>query len=271
MEFIRNLLRKILPFKAYNRVRYCWWKIKFYFPRRIASSVVRRSPRIKGCSVRTTSELVHRLRSINVFAPTPMCRAMSRHGSDKGQGWHNYSTVYFGLFGSLRNQPLRILELGLGTNNPSLPSSMGVNGVPGASLRGWRDFFRRGLIFGADIDRDILFQEDRIKTFYCDQCDSVAIRRLWMQPELQTDMDIIIDDGLHTFEANNSFLDESLGHLKSGGYYVVEDILQEDVGAWINALENGYPKRFPKYEFVLIELPNASNHHDNNLLVIHRP
>ena len=173
------------------------------------------------------------------------------------------------LFGKLRDQPLLIFELGLGTNNPKLSSTMGVNGRPGASLRGWRELFPHALVYGADIDRDILFEEDRIKTFYCDQLDSVAIRDLWSQAVLQGGMDIIIEDGLHTFEANTSFLDGSLERLRPGGFYVIEDINQKTIEKWHNQLETVYSKRFPNHEFALVSLPNSFNHLDNNLLIIH--
>ena len=84
--------------------------------------------------------------------------------------------------------------------------------------------FPNAAVCGADVDRRILFREDRIKTFYCDQSDRSSIRELWSQPDLQGGADIIIEDGLHTFEANVSFLEESLDHLCPGGIYVTEDI-----------------------------------------------
>jgi SAM-dependent methyltransferase len=195
---------------------------------------------------------------------------MTRHGSDKGRAWHNYTTIYSVLFGKLRDHPLLIFELGLGTINPNFPGSMGINGRPGASLRGWRELFPHALVYGADIDRDVLFEEDRIKTFYCDQLDSVAIRDLWSQPVLQGGMDIIIDDGLHTFEGNTSFLDGSLERLRPGGVYVIEDILQETIEKWRNQLEIIYSKRFPNHEFALVALPNSVNDYDNNLLIVRR-
>jgi hypothetical protein len=266
----RALLRRKLSPHAYQYVRYYWWCSRFYLPRLGASFFVRRTPKVQGFPRSHTSELIHQLRGINVFAPTKMCCVMTRHGSDKGRGWHNYTTIYSVLFGKLRDQPLRIFELGLGTNNPKLPSSMGVNGIPGASLRGWRELFPHALIYGADIDRDILCDEDRIKTFYCDQLDSVAIRDFWSQPVLQGGMDIIIDDGLHTFEGNISFLDGSLEHLRPGGVYVIEDIVQETIERWHNQLETVYSKRFPNDEFALVELPNSFNDYDNNLLIIRR-
>jgi len=195
---------------------------------------------------------------------------MTWHYSDKGKGLHNYTTIYSQLFGKLRDRPLRIFELGLGTNNPNLASTMGIHGRPGASLRGWRDLFPNAFVYGADIDRDILFEEDRIKTFYCDQLDSVAIRDLWAQPPLQGGMDIIIEDGLHTFEGNISFLEGSLERLRPGGTYLVEDILQETIKQWRDQLERVYSKRFPNYEFALLSPPNPQNELDNNMLIVRR-
>jgi hypothetical protein len=200
-----------------------------------------------------------------------MCWIMSRYGSDKGHGWHNYTTIYSALFKNLHNRPIRIFELGLGSNNPTLQSSMGIFGRPGASVRGWRAVFPKALVYGADIDRAILFQEDRIKTFYCDQLDPVAIRKLWSEPDLQGGMDLIIEDGLHTFEANISFLEGSLEQLRPGGTYVIEDIVQKWADAWCDRLQNVYVKRYPTYQFALVILPNPLNRFfDNNLLVVRR-
>lgn len=269
---IREFLWRKLSPQAFHYVRFFWLNCSFFLPRIVASVLVRRTPKVQDFPGGHTSErLLHQLRGVNVFAPTKMCRVMAWHGSDKGQGWHNYTTIYSVLFGKLRDQPLLIFELGLGSNNPTFPGSMGAHGRPGASLRGWRELFPHALVYGADIDRDILFEEDRIKTFYCDQLDSVAIRDLWSQPVLQGGMDIIIDDGLHTFEGNISFLDESLERLRPDGVYVIEDILQETITEWHNQLETIYSKRFPNHEFALVMLPNArSSGYDNNLLIIRR-
>jgi hypothetical protein len=132
---------------------------------------------------------------------TDLCFIMNYFGSDKGDpiesGNHNYTQTYDQLFKDIRKDKLRIFELGLGTNNPNFPSNMGVNGKPGASLRGWKQYFKNSEIFGADIDKGILFEEDRIKTFYCDQNNGDAIHEMWAKPELESGFDIIIEDGLH--------------------------------------------------------------------------
>jgi len=193
---------------------------------------------------------------------------MTKHGSDKGRVL-KYTTVYSALFKERSNEPLRILELGLGTNNPDVPSNMGIFGAPGASLRGWRDLFPHARVYGADIDRRILFQEDRIKTFYCDQLDRSSIRGLWSQPDLQGGADIIIEDGLHTFEANVTFLEESLGHLRPGGIYVIEDIIWNEVERLSDCLETVYSKQYPTYEFAFVTSLNGGTR-DPNLLVVRR-
>ena len=270
LKSFRELLKRQLAPHTYQWVRYYYWNGFFYLPRLAASCFIRRAPLVQSFSEGRTPELVRQLCSVNVFHPTRMCRVMTKHGSDKGHRWHNYTTIYSVLFGKLRDQPLRIFELGLGTDNPKLVSSMGVTARPGASHRGWREIFPQALVYGGDIDRDVLFEEDRIKTFYCDQLDSVAIRDLWLQPVLRGGMDIVIDDGLHTFEGNMSFLDGSLEHLRAGGIYVIEDIHCETVGKWHESVRNDLLRRFPNHEFAFVALPNSLNDRDNNLLIIRR-
>jgi hypothetical protein len=275
------MLRRNLSPEAYNRLRYTWWLGgRSYLPRLLASSVRRASPTVHSFGSVCGSSPLQRLRSVNVLAPTRLCRLMTWYGSDKGSmtwygnyqtmGFHNYTTVYAALFAPLRERPLRIFELGLGSNNPNMPANMSVEGRPGASLRGWRDFFPRALVYGADIDRDILFSEERIKTFYCDQLDPAAIARLWAEPELRGGMDILIEDGMHSFEANISFLEGSLEQLRPGGFYVVEDIHRKMMQRWLEVLESVYSKRFADYEFALVDVPNLHNPDSNILLIAQR-
>lgn len=203
---------------------------------------------------------------------TPLCTIMGKNKSDKGHAdiqssWHNYTTVYYSLFKDLQDRPLRVFELGLGTNNPSIPSNMGVGGRPGASLYGWREFFPFSTIYGADIDRDILFQTDRIKTFFCDQTNPTIIQTMWNQPELQDPFDIIIEDGLHSFEANVCFFENSIHKVKPNGYYIIEDILFSEMKLFFSKIEE-WKTRFPSFLFEMIAIPSKRNPYDNNLLVI---
>jgi hypothetical protein len=219
------LLRPVLPPKLVQFIRYWARCFSSYFPRLVTSRFVKRGPQVRSFGVALTpSLLTKQLETVNVLAPTKMCRVMTKYGSDKGR-LNNYTPVYSALFKNCCDEPLRVFELGLGSNNTDVPSNMGPFGAPGASLRGWREIFPQAIVCGADIDRSILFQEDRIKTFYCDQLDRSSIRELWSNPDLQGGVDIIIEDGLHSLEANVAFLEGSLDHLRPGGIYVTEDIM----------------------------------------------
>ena len=170
------------------------------------------------------------------------------------------------MFESIRYKPLRIFEfssraevadrsswsnsaevyrstMGLGSNNENISSNMGQYGRPGASLYGWQEFFINSQIFGADIDGDILFNSDRITTYYCDQTNPHIIKYMWKEPELQENFDIIIEDGLHTFDANIVFFENSIHKLKPNGIYIIEDIATSELELWPNKIkewENKY-------------------------------
>ena len=113
---------------------------------------------------------------------------------------------------------------------------MGIDGRPGASLYGWNEFFINSKIYGADIDSDILFNTDNIKTFYCDQTKPDIIKNMWNNNLLDGLFDIIIDDGLHTFYANECFFENSIHKLNKNGYYIIEDIREVDFELFKNKI-----------------------------------
>jgi hypothetical protein len=115
------------------------------------------------------------------------------YGSDKSRT-HNYHLIY----GALMRQPAQIqslLEIGLGTNNDDVVSTMGEAGKPGASLRAFRKYLPNATIFGADVDRRVLFEEERIQTYFVDQTKLSTFDDLGKI--IKAPLDFIIDDGLH--------------------------------------------------------------------------
>ncbi|MGA0607744.1 hypothetical protein ACO2Q0_17265 [Phenylobacterium sp. VNQ135] len=200
---------------------------------------------------------------------TSLCET---YGTDKGSfsmkgrpfKWppHTYADFYERFFGHCREYVRNVFECGLGTNNPELISSMGVAGKPGASLRMWRDYFPNAEIVGADIDGDILFTEERIRTFQCDQTDPEAIARLWEQVG-DVKFDLMIDDGLHTAKAAVTLLRNSLQRLKPGGFYIIEDVAFDMM---VDLL--GYLKKTSlNYEIVTLHRP-PERLRDNSMVVI---
>ena len=203
---------------------------------------------------------------------TPLCEIMGKHGSDKGskditKSWHNYTTLYYSLLKDKQQTVKRVFELGIGTTDTSIPNNMGVNGKPGASLRGWAEFFPLAQVFGADIDKRILFTEDRIKTYYCDQLNPIAIKGMWLNKDLVEGFDLILDDGLHRYDANICFLENSIHKLNPGGIYIIEDINNHNLGK-LNEKLDEFKKVHPNLQYNLVTLPSTVNKIDNRVLVI---
>lgn len=197
---------------------------------------------------------------------TYLCNLFNKYGSDKASD-HTYSKYYYNIFKDMRNNNIRLFEVGIGTNNPDIPWSMGSNGLPGASLYAWRDFFLNGNIFSADIDKDILFTDDRIKTFYVNQKDKKTIKNLWKNKELEEKFDIIIDDGIHDFFSNILFFLNSIHKLKKGGYYIIEDVRNKyEYNA--NKYFGKFISNNPDYTYKFVKEKSEIKKYDNNLIVI---
>jgi hypothetical protein len=137
-------------------------------------------------------------------------------------------------------------------------------GKPGASLRVWRDYFPNAIIYGADIDKDILFTENRIKTFYVDQLDPVAIKECWSSIN-EDDFDFILDDGLHTFDGGLTLFLHSINRLSANGIYIIEDVTINDLIEYKKFFSNS------EYEvnYVLMNRPGLPLS-ENSLVVVRK-
>jgi SAM-dependent methyltransferase len=197
-----------------------------------------------------------------------------KYGSDKGQinsaghpyHWpsHTYADFVERHFEHCREYIKSVFECGLGTGNPKYFANMGKNAKPGASLRIWRDYFPNANVFGADIDRDILFSEERIATFYCDQRNPQSVSELWENIK-EVSFDLMIDDGFHAFEANVCLFENSFHRLKKGGIYVIEDVA---ISSLFRFMKYFKATDF-NYEIVNLYRKNQSLE-DNSLVIIRK-
>ena len=171
-----------------------------------------------------------------------LCR---KYGTDKGffdstpakRNCHNYSGYYNQIFSHCRSNIKLVFECGIGTNNTKLVSSMGKLAKPGASLRVWRDYFPNAYIYGADIDKNILFKEKRINTIFVDQLDTKSIKKMWKKIN-KKNFDLIVDDGLHTFRAGINLFKNSINFLSENGIYVIEDVPYKDLIKYVEYFKN---------------------------------
>ena len=151
---------------------------------------------------------------------------ITQYQSDKTLS--GYSIYYDEIFKPIQLTTTDVLEIGIGTQLPDVPSSfIGISTnlghmkyTPGGSLRAWRDYFTSANIVGIDVAEDCKVTEDRIETFIVSSldkynCDKQLVNRSF---------DIIIDDGLHTALAQLQTLTNFFGRVKPDGWYIIEDV-----------------------------------------------
>jgi hypothetical protein len=133
------------------------------------------------------------------------------------------------LFATIRDDAKKIFECGIGTNNEDVQSNMTANGIPGASLRGWRDYF-----------------------WNADQTDPESIKNMWEQIG-ESDFDVILDDGLHEAHANITLLENSWDKLRHNGIYIIEDTYYTHQELKKYLKEKGY-------NFILVTFDNTASY-----------
>lgn len=149
---------------------------------------------------------------------------IQKYGSDKFKS--GYSYLYQEVLKPYRNKKIKHLEIGLGTLDPSIPSSFcGIYShyeyyKPSAILRAWREYFTDAEIYGIDVAPDCMIQEEGIRTFLGSSTDSVFTEKYFNNSLFDT----IIDDGLHTADAQYETFKNFFNKVKDGGLYIVEDI-----------------------------------------------
>jgi cephalosporin hydroxylase len=151
-----------------------------------------------------------------------LLECFDKHGCDKGSGRHRYDRFYEPIFEPIRNEPIRLLEIGI---------------FRGASIAAWLDYFPNAEIIGVDnFERippgEIKALKNSRVSFWA--CDSTALA-----PQIDK-VDFVIDDGSHDPVKQLQTLKMYRPLLKAGGMYVIEDIRN------MSAIANIRPAGFHK-------------------------
>jgi len=227
----------------------------------------------------------------DTFESTDLCTILDSNRSDKSypsdskdriddytelvlkkkRSFHNYSLFYHEFFSHIREDNMSIFEVGLGSNNSDVRGFMGNDARPGASLYAWSEYFKNGRIYGADIDKRIIFNDDnkRIKTYCFDQANRDSVRRAF--DEIGHKVDIIIDDGLHFPEYNMKFFENSFQYLEEGGLFIIEDLFlaRHTTKNFNKQHKRNLEKIRGTCRFAdILTLKSTFNKKDNNLMVI---
>jgi hypothetical protein len=142
----------------------------------------------------------------------PLTRLAIKYGTDKW-GFHFYTPIYHDLFSRLRDQAVRLLEIGVGGYELAT--------IGGASLQMWAEYFPQGQITGIDIAEKKLILSPRVKLFRGSQIDPVFLKKVCDE---RGPFDVIIDDGSHVPKHVVSSFNILFPSLVDGGMYVIEDV-----------------------------------------------
>ena len=227
---------------------------------------------LKNISINCLSTL---LSSLDDNINDQLSEIMSKHLSDKGYGLcnkfiksnirapngvcHNYTYFYNQLFNEYRHLPIKIFEMGVGV--PSCMSSWA------GSLKGWNEYFLNSTVFSADFDKNYLYNDDRIHSFYVNQESKESIKELWKKLSNES-FDLIIDDGPHTYTSNILFFKESFYKLKDKGLYIIEDVHLDFINTLHTDIVDFCNKNNIQVDVVklIIPYPKKFSHPSDNIL-----
>lgn len=132
---------------------------------------------------------------------------------------HHFTEFYDEMFRDRRESVRKVVEIGIGIMHPYY--------VKGASLFMWREYFPNATIYGADIDPDCMFEEERIQTILCDQTKAKDLENLIAITG--EDIDLFIDDGLHTPNSQVFTCLNIMQMVSRETVYVIEDVGHREI------------------------------------------
>lgn len=148
---------------------------------------------------------------------TTLVDLFDKYKCDKGNIKHNYERVYAPALDKLKDDSFYMLEIGVFKGNST---EAFIEYCPQVEIVGV-DIFTR-----VDIDRIPILNHERVIPCKCDSLEgpnddfkAIVGRRKF---------DIIIDDGLHTHEAQWKTFENFIPFLKKGGSYFIEDVWPYD-------------------------------------------
>jgi hypothetical protein len=117
---------------------------------------------------------------------------------------------------------------------------------------------------GVDINRNFLADpsRERVTLMHFDQLELNSNESLIAKLKADN-VSLIIEDGLHTAEANISAFVNLISFVNQGAIYVVEDINRNQLPFWEEA-----PKLFPNLHFKVRNMTNIGPY-DNIQIIIH--
>ncbi len=131
----------------------------------------------------------------------------AKYETDKGLGTHGFTEFYELFFRPIKDTARHVCEIGV---------------LEGASMKMWNDYFPNATVYGLDIEDTTRFETARVKTFVADQGKRRELGRFTAKYPVA--FDFVLDDGGHRMNQQQVSLAYFFPKIKSGGYYVLEDV-----------------------------------------------
>lgn len=188
----------------------------------LAKDGTRVSDVIEGAIVSHKSSAEQSADDERYFTHCTLRELFNKYGTNK-ETPQGFSGIYESLFADRRLDVRSVLEIGVGTMNPSVNSNMATAAMPhylpGGSLRAWRNYFPKARVVGVDIDDCFGAYETGIEIVLMDSTNPEIRERL----QGLAPFDLIVDDGSHVIEDQLATFRNCFPLLADGGYYFIED------------------------------------------------
>ena len=149
---------------------------------------------------------------------------------------HSYLPLYDTLLNPIRDTANNVLEIGIGPWEEK----------NGGSLLMWRQYFTKATIHGVDIlpeNRvlDELVQDDRVILY----TETNGYDKTFVSNNLENKkFDFLIDDGPHSLESQEKFIELYSPLLSDNGILIIEDVQHI---SWLQKLKNKTPENLKQY------------------------
>jgi hypothetical protein len=157
---------------------------------------------------------------------------LNNEGTDKNTS-HSYLPLYETLLKPIKETASNVLEVGV---------------WKGGSIQLWSDYFTKASIYGCDICDRLKIQywlhlkkNNRIFLYLNED----AYTQTFVQIKFKnTKFDFLLDDGPHTLQSQERFIELYSPLLSENGILIIEDI--QDI-IWLEKLKNKTPENLKKY------------------------
>jgi len=196
---------------------------------------------------------------------TELCELAYRYGTDKcSRIKHPYTPFYYKILKDKKQTIKKVLEMGVGVYEgmkhveSAYDPKLKRRYQRGASLKMWRDFFPNAQVYGADYEKAVMFTDDRIQTFMCDERKKEDIENLVKQTG--SDIDLFVDDGSHRKEDQIFLCKTIMPLLKKDVIYIIEDVgFPDHISRALSEYDCQVPRiksRWPKSRLIVVSNKN---------------